>query len=139
MTTQKEYRILLDDIDSNQKDFEELNIVNTDEDDAIATDMEKDQSEDQILDHGNDDDQGKLLPITFIIYMRKVILAVTLFYLLFRTQQLLEHKLSFISKAVQNNLFEHALIHHQIRIFLELFGQQSSSLIQKRILEEAKL
>ena len=91
-TTKEAYRILLDDIDSNEKDFEVRNIVNTDEDDAIGSDMEEDQSEDQIFDHGNDDDHGKLLRITFIIYMHEVILVVTLFYLLFRTQQLIDRR-----------------------------------------------
>ena len=52
--------------------------------------MEKEQSEDHIFDHGNENDQGKLLRITFIIYMHEVILVVTLFYLLFRTQQLID-------------------------------------------------
>ena len=35
-TIEKAYQILLDDIDRNEEGFEELNIVNTDEDDAIG-------------------------------------------------------------------------------------------------------
>ena len=68
-TTEEAYQILLDDIDSDEEDFEELNIVNTDKDDALASNMEEDQSEDQISDHGNYGDQGKLLRITLIIYI----------------------------------------------------------------------
>ena len=89
-TTEEAYQILLDDIDSDEEDFEELNIVNTDKYDASASNMEEAQSEDQISEHDNYDDQGKLLRITFIIYMHEVILVVILFYLLFRSQQLIE-------------------------------------------------
>ena len=39
-TTEEAYH--LDDIDSNEEDFEELNIVNTDEDKAIGSNMEED-------------------------------------------------------------------------------------------------
>ena len=46
-TTEEAYLNLLDDIDSDEEDFEELNIVNNDEDDAIGNDMD-DKSEDQI-------------------------------------------------------------------------------------------
>ena len=91
-TTEEAYRILLDDIDRIEEDFEELNIITTDKDNAIGSDMEEDQLEDQISDHGNEDDQGKSLGITFIIYMHEVILVVTLFYLLFRTQQLIDRR-----------------------------------------------
>ena len=51
-TTEEAYQIFLDNIDSNEEDFEELNIINTEKDNAIGSDIEKDQSEDQISDHG---------------------------------------------------------------------------------------
>ena len=35
-TIEKAYQILLDDIHSNEEDFKRLNILNTDEDDAIG-------------------------------------------------------------------------------------------------------
>ena len=43
-TNEVAYRIVLDDTDNNEEDFEELNIVTTDKDDAIGSDMEEDQS-----------------------------------------------------------------------------------------------
>ena len=45
-TTEEAYRILLDNIDSNEEDFEELNIINNEKDNAIGSDLKKDQSED---------------------------------------------------------------------------------------------
>ena len=40
-TTGEEYRIPLNDIDSDEENFEELDIVSTDKDDAIGSDMEE--------------------------------------------------------------------------------------------------
>ena len=80
-TTEEANRILLDDLDSDEEDFEELNIANTDADNALGGYMEEDQSEDQISDHDNNDDQGKLLQITFTIYMRVLILHFSICYL----------------------------------------------------------
>ena len=72
-TTGEAYHILYDDIDSDGEDFEELNIVNTNEDDVIDSDMTEDQSENQLLNHCGYDDKDKLLQIIFVIYREQVI------------------------------------------------------------------
>ena len=72
-TTGEPYHILYDDIDSDGEDFEELNIVNTNEDDVIDSDMTEDQSENQLLNHCGDDDKDKLLQIIFVIYREQTI------------------------------------------------------------------
>ena len=121
--------------------------------------MEEDQSKNQMSDHGNDDDQGKLLQITFIIYMHKVILVVPLFNLLFSifisSTDLVTSRdgtawrspsLATSRVRAQNILHQQGGTKQFIRarvgtpsdIFLELFGQQFSSMIQKRTLEEEK-
>ena len=81
----------MDNPDSDEEDFKELKVVNTDED-GIGSDVEEDQSDNQKSNYGNDDDEDKFLRIIYVIYVHEVGLVVTLFYLLFRTQHLIDRR-----------------------------------------------
>ena len=89
--TEEACRIFLDHTDSDEEDFGRVEYRNTDKV-GIGSDVEEDQSNDQISDHGNNNDEGKFLRIIYVIYMHEVVLVVTLFYLLFRTQQLIDRR-----------------------------------------------